>query len=528
MPAYFKLYNEYSDYVRFKLYLSDSFNTNYYISAGITRYKFTSTSGSTSISGIVGDKNASSSGSSSTVNIDVYYSDLPYDPGETVTLYAYAQDTSGRYWAIESEDGGFGIDITIPSAEDPYIYDFYVDSSNASAKQASFYISIRDPDSAGFTVKLYAKSNSGTTYYLKDSFEDSGRTSTTLNVSFDENTTYKAYIELYNSNGNLVETSSTVSFDLSLPTPSLDIFSLDESSVDVAQKSAVFIHKVTDIGGSGWDINVYATDVKGSYSGTYLGSLGGASSTNQGVQYTFPYNKLYYVWAEFIPRDGSGSTKTSQIAVDLRLPVVSEFTCSTNQLVGTFDWNISNMSDSYSYKLYIKFSSDSSYSYVSPSYSATSYSYTFARVGTYYCHIVIYNDAGDEVSRSPSSGDITVVTSYNVTDFAWTSNELDAFNSRRSFSTLTKSRWNEFIDYINACVPYFNAKNGTSCDTLSASVKVGNDGVLYANDFKLICEKINEITGATMTGITLSEINAGAIVKGSYFPYMLNFIEKYK
>ena len=88
--------------------------------------------------------------------------------------------------------------------------------------------------------------------------------------------------------------------------------------------------------------------------------------------------------------------------------------------------------------------------------------------------------------------------------------------------------WNEFIDYINACVPYFNAKNGTNCDTLSASVKVGNDGVLYANDFKAICEKINEITGSTMTGITLSEIKAGAIVKGSYFPYMLNFIEKYK
>lgn len=525
LAAYFELYKEYSDHVRFKLHLSDSFNTDYYISAGITRYKFTSTSGSNSISGIVSDKDASSSGSSSTVNIDVYYSDLPYDPGDTVTLYAYAQDTSGRYWAIESEDGRFGIDITIPSAEDPYIYDFYVDSTNISAKQASFYIYIKDPDEVGFTIEFYAKSSSSSEYYLKNSFEGSGKTNGIFTINFDENTTYTAYIKLYDSNDNLVDTSNTVKFDLSLPPPSLDIFSL--VSIDVVNKTADFICKVTDDWSSGWDLNVYATDVKGSYSGTYLGSLGGMSSTNQRVQYTLLYKKLYYVWAEFVPRDGSGSTRTNQIEVDLRAGLVINFACTIDNLNGRFTWDVYNMLSSYSYKLYIKYSSDSEYSYVVPSNSATSYSYSFTRIGTYYCHIVVYDDVGTEVSRSPSSGDITVVTSYNVTDFSWTSAELNAFNNKGEVATLTKDRWNSFIDYVNACVPYFNAKDGKSYSTVE-NVKVGSAGILYAKDFKKICEKINEITGKSMTGITLSDITSGAIVKGSYFPHMLNHIKNCK
>ena len=154
MAAYFTLYSQNDEYVRFRLYLSDSFNQDYYNSAGITRYKFTSTSGASSISGIVGEENAPSSGTSSRVSVDVYYDDLPADPGDTITLYAYAEDTSGRYWAIENEDGDFGIEIEIPKPVEPSIYSFDTSSVDVGQREITFDYDIRDWNSNVYGVLL--------------------------------------------------------------------------------------------------------------------------------------------------------------------------------------------------------------------------------------------------------------------------------------------------------------------------------------------------------------------------------------
>ena len=157
----------------------------------------------------------------------------------------------------------------------------------------------------------------------------------------------------------------------------------------------------------------------------------------------------------------------------------------------TFYWSTSDVQSGNYLRLWLKHSDDSGYSYVSPSVSSTSYDYSFSRTGTYYAHIVLYNRSGDELSRSPDRGDITVESTYSITDFNWTSSELSAFNNNGDIKNLTRERWNSFLDYVNRCVDYYNAKNGTSYSKLSSSVRMGTDRIMYASSFKEVCQKIN-------------------------------------
>lgn len=523
MAAYFTLYSQNDEYVRFRLYLSDSFNQDYYNSAGITRYKFTSTSGASSISGIVGEENAPSSGTSSRVSVDVYYEDLPADPGDTITLYAYAEDTSGRYWAIENEDGDFGIEIEIPEPVKPSIHSFDLESIDVGRRDLEFYYRVDDWNSDVYGYLLIRRSDESTAgTYSVGYFDEDDRGYFTYQTS--RYGQFYASLRITDGKGGdqLDEIScSTRPIDL---VPSFSNFRYGSYS---GKKSAYFQ----------WDMDDISSDC---YYLVYSRLQGETSYGSERLSYTATSHTFYFqrtgtIEAHIVlyhPNSG-GEIARYPSSGDVLLessapnPVISGFRATSHygQMSATFYWSASDIQSGNYLRLWIKHSSDSGYGYKSPSISATSYDYPFTRTGTYYAHLVLYDSSGNELSRSPSSGDISVQSTYSITGFDWTSAELNAFNNNGDIKTLTRDRWNAFLDYVDRCVDYYNAKNGTSYSKLSSSVRMGTDRIMYASSFKSVCQKINDITQTTMSGITLSQIVSGNPIKGSYFPYMLDFLK---
>lgn len=521
MAAYFTLYSQNDEYVRFRLYLSDSFNQDYYNSAGITRYKFTSTSGASSISGIVGEENAPSSGRSSRVSVDVYYDDLPADPGDTITLYAYAEDTSGRYWAIENEDGDFGIEIEIPKPVEPSIYSFDTSSVDVGQREITFDYDIRDWNSNVYGVLLIRTTEESTAGEYNVGYLDSSGSFSYTTSRYDS---FYASLRITDGRGGdyiAEESCDTRPIDV---IPSFSNFRYGSYS---GEKSAYFRWNMDDITSDCYYLVYSRLQGESSYGSERL--------DYSATSHTFYFQRTGTIEAHIVlyhPNSG-GEIARYPSSGDVLLessapnPTVSGFRATSHQgqMSATFYWSTSDIQSGNYLRLWIKHSSDSGYGYKDISASSTSYEYTFTRTGTYYAHIVLYDSSGKELSRSPSSGDISVQSTYSITGFDWTSSELNAFNNNGDIKTLTRERWNSFLDYVDRCVDYYNAKNGTSYSKLSSSVRMGTDRIMYASSFKAVCQKINDITQATMSGITLSQIVKGNPIKGSYFPYMLQFLK---
>ena len=523
MAAYFEIYKQTEEYVRFRIYLSDSFNEDYYNSAGITRYRFTSTSGASSISGIVGEDFPSSSGTSRRATVDVYYSDLPADPGDTVTLYAYAEDTSGRYWAVESDDGGFGIDVEIPSVTEATIRSFSLSSLSPGLREIDFHYRIDDWSDNVYGYLLIRRASESSVNPLDIGYlDDSGYYSYTTSIYGDY------YASLRITDGRSGDTLDEISCD-TRPIHVIPSWNSFNYGSYPGQKSAYFNWDIDTLDSNAYYIVYYRLAGESSY--------GSARLSSSSRSYTFYFSRTGIVEAHIVLyHDASGGEILRYPSSgDVRLessapnPTVSKFraTSHSGQMSATFYWNSEDVQDSHYFRLYLRHSSDpvNTYSNVKLSYTATSYAYKFTRTGTYYAHIVVYDSSGTELSRSPSSGDISVLSTYSIEGFSWTTSELTAFNNQGQITSLTRDRWNSFLDYVDRCVDYYNAKNGTSCAKLPSSVRMGADKIMYASSFKLTCQKINEITQSTMSGITLSQIIKGNPIKGAYFPYMLQYLK---
>lgn len=222
VTAWFELYNTYDTYVRFRLHLSNEFNTDYYDSAGITRNRFTSTSGVSSISGIVSYVDAGSS-TRTYVNVDVPYDSVRayVDSNDQITLYAYAQDTSGRYWAIADEYGDFGITIDVPPLTEPTLDHFSVISSDISTRNITVQYSVDDPDGVSWDLQIYANDTNSTSggTYLGSTGGSSSVTLYQTDVTAAANKLYYVYAKLINyDTGTVLYTTGTIKVDLRKPT----------------------------------------------------------------------------------------------------------------------------------------------------------------------------------------------------------------------------------------------------------------------------------------------------------------------
>ena len=131
---------------------------------------------------------------------------------------------------------------------------------------------------------------------------------------------------------------------------------------------------------------------------------------------------------------------------------------------------------------------------------------------TYYVEATAMDRAGNYKKTIMS-----VVFSYSKPSaWSWTSEELNAFNNRGAFSTLTWQRWNAFCDYVLQLTSwYYNDKTDTY--NLAGAKASADDKVLTATKFNLVK---NAIGSMNSTGI--SNVSKGDPVLGSYFITLAN------
>ena len=126
---------------------------------------------------------------------------------------------------------------------------------------------------------------------------------------------------------------------------------------------------------------------------------------------------------------------------------------------------------------------------------------------TYYVEATAMDRAGNYTKKIMS----VVFSSSKPSAWSWSESELNAFNNKGSFSTLTWQRWNAFCDYVLQLTSwYYN--DTTDTYNLAGAKASANDKVLTATKFNLVK---NAIGSMNSTGI--SNVSKGDPVLGSYF-----------
>lgn len=131
---------------------------------------------------------------------------------------------------------------------------------------------------------------------------------------------------------------------------------------------------------------------------------------------------------------------------------------------------------------------------------------------TYYVEATAMDRAGNYKKTIMS-----VVFSYaKPSAWSWTTEELNAFNNKGAFSTLTWQRWNAFCDYVLQLTSwYYNDKTDTY--NLAGAKASADDKVLTATKFNLVKNAIG-----SMNAIGISNVSKGDPVLGSYFITLAN------
>lgn len=115
------------------------------------------------------------------------------------------------------------------------------------------------------------------------------------------------------------------------------------------------------------------------------------------------------------------------------------------------------------------------------------------------------------------SNEVVFTAMLKPENWAWSSNELNAFNNKGATSTVTYLRWNAFIDRVQEFVSYYNSKHGTSIPSVTSAKMTSSDKKLTASKFNTVRFAIGSMRA---TGI--NNVSTGDIVYGSYFTTLSN------
>lgn len=102
-------------------------------------------------------------------------------------------------------------------------------------------------------------------------------------------------------------------------------------------------------------------------------------------------------------------------------------------------------------------------------------------------------------------------------NWSWYSSELNAFDNKGSFATLTWSRWNDFLTRVDDFCVYKNTSKLPSYVYRSSTNKI-----LYASHFRLVSEKIHDMSDSVAS--ECRTVNSGNDVMGWYFINLSNAI----
>lgn len=203
------------------------------------------------------------------------------------------------------------------------------------------------------------------------------------------------------------------------------------------------------------------------------------------------------------------------------LPSIKSFSISTvdGTLSGDCEWSIGNADSGVTCEIRASTTRPSDYEddgYQKGEYGwrITSDTISFNGANKYYVWLNLYYD-GKYVETS-----ITTFTPdlEKPSKWSWTSAETNAFNNKGKITALTQTRWNAFIAHVNLAISYYNEANSGNLTLIYDASKMGDDKILYAEDFTSVCGRINSLCwkfGVQDTAI--SSVSKGDAIMGSYF-----------
>ena len=86
-------------------------------------------------------------------------------------------------------------------------------------------------------------------------------------------------------------------------------------------------------------------------------------------------------------------------------------------------------------------------------------------------------------------------------------------------STITRTRWNDFIAWARTVIDYINNRDGTRYEAIPTAANMGTDKILTAEAWNAVDYYARVACGSTHT-----EVQKGDIVYGRYFTDLTNLL----
>ena len=148
-------------------------------------------------------------------------------------------------------------------------------------------------------------------------------------------------------------------------------------------------------------------------------------------------------------------------------------------------WDVDEHVSGTYYTIYVKKSGGSYYKKATAT-KVPSSGYTSISVDSFNTTYYVYIEAEYDGEYEESDSETFKITLTVPSAWSWTTAEKNAFNNNGLISTITRTRWNNFIAWARTVIAYINNRDSASYDQIPNSANMGTDKVLYAESWNAV------------------------------------------
>ena len=236
--------------------------------------------------------------------------------------------------------------------------------------------------------------------------------------------------------------------------------------------------------------------------------------------------QTYYLWMKPYADDGSGTiyfsmrmAQQQQASIISMSPVPQSGTLKAECL-----WELANTTNTNSVEILTSItepaygSTSGTRKYTSSDMSVSVCTISFDEPGNYYVWLNLYNGSTLIDSSYPALITIKAIKPPAPEAWAWSEDELNAFNNQGVVGSLTAGRWNAFLDKLNESIQYCNLYDKGSIKLVLDDEKMQANKIMRATSFTSICSKLNSLCSYRgVNGCGISSVSKNDIIFGAYF-----------
>lgn len=227
-------------------------------------------------------------------------------------------------------------------------------------------------------------------------------------------------------------------------------------------------------------------------------------------------NTLNVVWEW----EEEAAIYTDPLPIEVPIPYIYDIDTSYGLDDVRIYWDVENEHvNGTTYYFYAK-KSGGSYYYKTEATKVPSSGYTSIDVDSFNTTYYVYIKAEYEGEYEESSAESFIVELTIPNPWNWTTTEKNVFNNNGLISTITRTRWNNFISWAQTIIAYINDRDGASHATIPNSAVMGTDKILYAESWNAV-DYYSRVACGDSSHVTRE---SGDPVKGSYFTSLTDIL----